>query len=198
MYVFKPLVVITIAVNYMVSTSKINRLFMLVYIFQIIGDTIFVKEDQESFMLGIGFFFIINVLLSLLVVYKIDVLNPKDVLKIFVPVSITILTIVYIIFASIGFVKVLILTFTLTVAILLSVATKYFLSSKKQAARWVLIGAISMTLCYIFSGTIRLVKAHFIFSVLESSFYCFSLYCYSRFVLLEDNQVEETILTEKS
>lgn len=186
MYIFKTLVVVMLTVTYLVSITKISRLYVLILVFQLIGDLIFVKEDIDSFMLGIGFFFIINILLSLMVSEKIGVINPKDIFKIFIPVLIGILSVVYVIFASVGFIKVLVLTFTLTVAILLSVAVKYYLVSKKASSVWMLVGVITMIACYIFAGAIRLISPHILFSVLEASAYCFSIFCYCRFVILED------------
>lgn len=186
MYVFKPLVIFTLAVHYLISANRINRLYILVLVFQLIGDFIFVKEDMDSFMLGIGFFFMINILLSLIITNRIGIINPKDIFRVFIPVSIIILAIVYVIFASVGFIKVLVLTFTLTVAVLLSASVKYYAVFKRESSKWMPAGVILTIVCYISAGAIRLIKPNVLFSVLESSTYCFSVYCYSRFIVLEE------------
>lgn len=186
MFVFKPLVVITGSLYYIFSTTKVNYVFIIILILQLIGDTIFIKEDMDSFMFGINFFFAINILLSLMITNKIGLLHPKDIFKIFLPVLILFLILVYVVFASTGLIKVLISTFALTVAILFSAALKYYLNSKQDSAKWILTGISSLILCYIFAALIRLVKPNIIFSFLEASCYCFYVFCLTKFAIIED------------
>lgn len=191
MYVLKPLVILTLSVNYFVSANKINAMYVLVLAFQLIGDFIFVREDLNSFMTGIGFFFMINILMSLIVIKRIGVISPKDIFRIFVPLSITILTIVYLIFASVGFMKILVLTFTLTIALLLSASAKYYLFFRKESSKWILLGVFCMIICYMSAGAIRLIKADIVISISESSSYCIYVFCYSRFVALEEKSIAQ-------
>lgn len=190
-----PSLITILTVYYLTSAAKkyYDYLFIIMLIFQLIADLTLSQFGQNDFIYSLSLYFVVKLLLILIVTNKIGIIQPNDIYLIFVPIVTTLLVIVYIIFASIELLQILLFMFTLVVSVLLSLAFHYYYKSKKESAKFFLIGIISYVICDIFSGLNQLVKPDIYYDAINTLAYLIALFCITYSMILDAKESKNTL-----
>lgn len=184
-HISKYVIVALLTLYYLVRKSKTNYLFLAIIIFQMIGDVIVINQiDHESFMIGVPFFFIVNILLVYLIMQKVVFIKLQRVFTPFIISTLLILTIVYLVFSKVGLMLFLVVSFSVMVVVLMT-ATLYYCRVKKEnvSSRFLLVSMCLLLLVYIFGGVTRLINPVYGFKLIVAVSYLGHLYSLTRYIL---------------
>lgn len=156
-----------LVINYFLSTKKIDLLFSAILILELIGGGIFIAND-ENIVLGMGFFFIINLMLTLIVTKKTELINSKDTLIMTLIVSIIVVTATYFTFLSMGYIKLFIMLFAVVFSLLMSFSFINFKKTPNHYSFLFFLGVFLFLLRYLAGGYVRLVERNNILIIIET------------------------------
>lgn len=184
-----PIIVGLLFIFYITAVKrKINYLYILVLLLQLIGGMIITKQGNNNFLIGFSIFFIVNILLILIVTNKLGIINPNDVYTKYAPFTLVFLIIVYAIFTKIGVYTVLFLIFGFLAAIFASIAYHYYSKTIKKSASWILWGALAYLICDVFTGLYFLVSKNIYYDIADSIFYLVAIYCINYAMILDASE----------
>lgn len=185
----KFVVVLLLVVHYLTLKTKINYLFIVILLFEMIGDAIMMYYNVDNFMLGLPFFFVVNVLLILMMVERVKIIKLRYVLLFFIVSLSVILPIVYFVFAEVGFMLFIVVSFGVVVSMLMAGVFYYFkINPQKKSAKWLLLSVLLLVLLYVFGGYTRLVSQEPMMRLMTSLTYLGHLYSFVRFIEIDEQE----------
>lgn len=188
MYLVKSFLIIIMFLYYInVRVTKYSTFFLTLSVLHLVGGNVFVRVEEASFMRGVSFYFLVNLTLIFMLIKKIGIITAKDLLHYFLPVFVVTILFVHFAFDN-AEIQLLIYTFTFTLSILISLSLKYLFENKSKVALYLFLSIIILTLCYIFSVWVRLVKPNFLFVFLEAILYCLELYFLTEFFIARNKE----------
>lgn len=189
-YISKYVIIAFVSLYYLVRKTKTNYLFLVIIIFQMIGDiTVIKQQDHEGFMMGVPFFFIVNILLVYLILQNITLIKLKRIFIFFVFSVLTVLLIVYFVFSKVGLMLFLVVSFSVMEAILITITVYYFkVNENKTSSGLLFMSMFLLLLVYVFGGFTRLIKPIYFFKLIVAVSYIGHLFCLTKYVLFLEKE----------
>lgn len=185
--IFKSAILLLLILNYFILVKRVNVFFTAVLILELVGGILF-SLNTENFILGLTFFLLTNLLLTVIITKNIGVIKEKDIRIILLIVSIIILATTYFTFQNIGYIKALLIIFAIVFSILLSLSYANYKKSATKFAILFLTGILLFTFRYMIGGYVRLVESNKVLILIESISYVIGLFLLSKAMIVHSKE----------
>lgn len=192
MLLFKTLMYISLAGWYLLTTPRINIIYLLIILFLSLGDLGGINGG-EVFRWVLSLFYIGNLLITY---YIINRLRENKVKKTFfktITIVLLLVTCSFVISVFFTNYKVVILNFTFPLIILLYVSYLFYAKAVTRSSFLMVIGVVSLVVCYAFSAINQFLQPYKYFSLLDGITYALALYLITKAILIDDNEFVENL-----
>lgn len=192
MLIFKTVMLFFLILNYFMSVKKANVFYGLILLVELIGGFLFTLSN-DNIVIGIGFFFVVNLLLTILITKRIGLIRNRDVIIMFFIAAFIIVPSTYFTFKTIGNLKLFILLFAIVFSLLVSFSYINYKKLPNSFGKWFLIGVTFFIFRYMVGGYVHLVNNNTGLFIIEGASYVLGVYCLSKSMIIDANQyLEET------
>lgn len=192
MLLFKSLMYISLVGWYLLTTPRINSIYLLIVLFFSIGDLVGINGGKV-FRWVLLLFYVGNLLIVYYITrrlreFKVKKSFFKSIALILTLIAITFTTSVF--FASY---KIVILGFALPLVILLYVSYFFYTKAISSSSFLMFAGVILLIVCYSFTAINQFLQPYKYFSLLDGVTYAVALYLITKAVLVDDNEYIENL-----
>ncbi len=192
LYISKILLTPTLLIYYVLTTRKVNTLFVLALVF-IFSENMFVLNKEPTFfILGMGFALLFILMQMLIVTNRIGEIDIKKFLKILIPFMFIFLGILYFIFKNGGDITWIYYVLGFIIAIYGSFSFYLYFKEKSEAALHYLIGTIFFILSAIVKGLNMIDDRNIYLKVFNIIFYVISLIFIAKAIISFDASKKPT------
>lgn len=139
-YIFKPLITPTLLFSYLISTSKINKLYLAALLFAFVADVLLLNSTDFFFMLAIISFFIVHLLYIIIVTEDIRSYKRKDIYLAPIPFLIVYISVVLLVYQNLREFLVPILFYGIAVCTLGTLTFYNFLGKRCKSSLILFLG----------------------------------------------------------
>lgn len=157
-FVFKPLILLSLMVLYTVSSSDRNKIYILALICSFLGDVFLIFEGEFYFIAGLLSFLIAHLLFIRIVVKRLQKTLFSKIIVSIIPFLIAYLVLIFILKNSLGELLIPVIIYGLTIAAFGVVSLIDYLNTKSTRSLYMLIGAV----IFMFSDAILAVNRFYI------------------------------------
>jgi uncharacterized membrane protein YhhN len=184
-YIFKPLVLLSLIFLYSQSVTKLNKWYVLALVFSFFGDVFLLFSGDTLFKFGLGSFLIAHLLFIIVVIKRINKINLLTILTAIIPFSILLFLLLFLLKDSLNELFIPVLIYGITISLFGVVALIDFLNTKSKISLLMFIGA----LIFILSDTILAINKFYssahIFQILVMLTYILAQYLIFRSMVLK-------------
>jgi len=188
LFVFKPLILLSLLVLYVVSVSKRNKVYILALVFSFFGDVFLLFSGELYFITGLISFLIAHILFIRIVLKRIQKTVISKLIVSIIPFLVLLILLISILYKSLNELLIPVIIYGITITIFGVVSLLDYLNTKSTKSLLMLIGAI----IFIISDSILAInKFHTsteIFSVMVMVSYVIAQYFIYRSMVLESNE----------
>jgi len=139
-YIFKPLITPILLASYLISTIKINKLYIAALIFAFIADVLLLNKPDFFFMLAIISFFIVHLFYIIIVTEDIKSYKRKDIYLAPIPFLIVYISVVLLVYQNLREFLVPILFYGIAVSTLGTLTFYNFLGKRCRSSLILFLG----------------------------------------------------------
>lgn len=139
--VFKPLLMLTLLMLYLVSTKQVNGWYIGALVFSFFGDVLLLFEGELYFMLGLISFLIAHIIYIKIVLGWINSSNLKTILIATVPFLLVFFALINLLKNSLNELFVPVVVYGVTISVMGIVSLLFYLHRKSIASKYMFIGA---------------------------------------------------------
>ena len=139
-YIFKPLIFPTLALVYVISVTKINKLYLVALLFSFLGDILLLDHSRPFFLLGLISFLIMHLIYIHIVNKDIQEYKAKNLIVSSIPFIIVLVFTIYFVFRNLSELFIPILFYGIVVSILGTLAFYNYLEKRSDNALILLLG----------------------------------------------------------
>ena len=188
--VFKPLILLSLVVLYIVSSSERNKIYILALICSFLGDVFLIFEGEFYFIAGLLSFLIAHLLFIRIVVKRLQKNLYSKIVVSIIPFLTFYLVLIFTLKNSLGELLIPVIIYGLTIAVFGMVSLIDYLNTKSIKSLYMLIGAV----IFMFSDAIlavnRFYKSEHTLEVLVMITYVFAQYLiYKSMIQKKENKV---------
>ena len=188
--VFKPLILLSLVVLYIVSSSERNKIYILALICSFLGDVFLIFEGEFYFIAGLLSFLIAHLLFIRIVVKRLQKNLYSKIVVSIIPFLTFYLVLIFTLKNSLGELLIPEIIYGLTIAVFGMVSLIDYLNTKSIKSLYMLIGAV----IFMFSDAIlavnRFYKSEHTLEVLVMITYVFAQYLiYKSMIQKKENKV---------
>ena len=188
--VFKPLILLSLVVLYIVSSSERNKIYILALICSFLGDVFLIFEGEFYFIAGLLSFLIAHLLFIRIVVKRLQKNLYSKIVVSIIPFLTFYLVLIFTLKNSLGELLIPEIIYGLTIAVFGMVSLIDYLNTKSIKSLYILIGAV----IFMFSDAIlavnRFYKSEHTLEVLVMITYVFAQYLiYKSMIQKKENKV---------
>lgn len=188
MYITKTFLIVVMFLYYInLRTVGYNQFFLMLSVLHLVGGNVFVSTDEASFVQGVGFYFLVNIILIIMLIKKIGAITFKDIVYYLLPSLLIAAVFIYYVFSDVEL-QFLIITFSTTLSILVATSVKYFYTNSNRTSFFLFFSIQTMVACYIFAAYVRLVQPSLLFNFFEAILYCLELYFLTEFFIAKNRE----------
>lgn len=151
-YLFKPFIVLSLAIYYVSNAYKINKTFLVALVFALLGDVCFNILTEQFFILAMSSFMVFNLLLLTIAANKAGIIRFKFVLMFTVPFILIFGYLLKNYLNDVGVISLLILIFGLIVILLGAFSSYAYFKNKNRATLFLFLGALAFAITSISKG----------------------------------------------
>ena len=188
--IFKPLLMFTLAIVYLISTKKINKWLIFGLFFSFLGD-VFLLDQENYFVFGVASFLVTHVF-YIKVIF--DFLKVKSFVKIFLsmlPFLTLYLTTVSAVYGNLKEMLIPVVEYGLVVCVFGGVTFFYYQQTKIKSSLFLLISAVLLA----FSDSFLIFNLYYSYSKLLD-FFVILLYVFSQYMVVRGVLSREQSLIE--
>lgn len=139
--IFKPLLMLTLLMLYLVSDSNINKWYIGALMFSFFGDVLLMFEGEIYFMLGLVSFLIAHVIYIKIVMGWLDKITYKSIIVAAIPFTILFFSLITLLNENLNDLFIPVVIYGITISVMGLVSLLYYLNSKSKSALFMVIGA---------------------------------------------------------
>lgn len=188
--IFKSALLILLILQYLFATKKTNYIFLFILILEFIGGLLF-SFSSENFLVGVTFFFLINLLLTVIVTKDIESIKTKDISKALIFIILIIITTTYFTFKSTGYMRLLLIIFAAIFSLLISLSYINYKRISNDYTLYFFIGVVLFLFRYMIGGYVRLVESNKILILIESISYVLGLFLLCKAMIIDSKEIEK-------
>lgn len=192
MLLFKTLMYISLVGWYFLTTPRINIIYLSIVFFLATADLAGISGG-EVFRWVLSLFYIGNLLITY---YIINRLRENKVKKTFfktITIVLLLVTCSFVISVFFTSYKVVILNFTFPLIILLYVSYLFYAKAVTRSSFLMVIGVVSLVVCYAFSAINQFLQPYKYFSLLDGVTYALALYLITKAIVDDDKEFVENL-----
>ena len=140
-YIFKPLIIPTLLVIYLVTTPKINKLYVGALCFALMADVVILNSTSGAYVLGLGFFLLMHLTYIMIITNPMHHYNTKKLLLAGVPFLTVIVFVLFFVSDKINDYLWPILIYGIVVCLFSALTFYCYLEHKTRASIILLLGA---------------------------------------------------------
>lgn len=197
-YFFKPFIILSILIHYVLRASKINTVFLVGLSFAFCGDLLFNIVTPETIIIAMGCFLIFNLVLMLIATERVGVLSARKLLITTVPFLILFLLVLHFFFDNIGNMQILIITYGAIVVLLGSFSLNTYLKNRDNESLLFFIGSLFFVVASVSKGLkeFSFSYSEFYINITNIISYVLSIFFFSQSLIL--NKADKpSIITPK-
>lgn len=138
--IFKPLIIVSLGLYYVVSVSKIDKVYLAALFFSFAGDVVLLKTYGGYFLIGI-FSFLITQLLYIFILNKdVEQYKIKPLLRASFPFIVTFMTVILFVKESLGNFFIPIFIYAIVITTLGGISFYNFLEKRDRPSMYMAIG----------------------------------------------------------
>lgn len=141
-FVFKPLILLSLLILYAVSVSKRNRVYVLALIFSFLGDVFLVFSGEVYFISGLVSFLIAHILFIKIVLNRIQKSTVLNIVISIIPFLILLFVLLSILYSSLNELLIPVIIYGITITTFGAVSLLDYLNTKSTKSLFMLVGAI--------------------------------------------------------
>ena len=141
-YVFKPLIILSLIALYTFSVSNRNKWYLLALIFSFLGDVFLLFEGKLFFMIGLVSFLIAHILFIKIILGWLTKSSLYNVVGAFIPFLITFSGLIYVLKDSLNELLIPVIIYGITISMFGVVSLLNLLNTKTTKALWMFFGAL--------------------------------------------------------
>jgi len=141
-FIFKPLILLSLLVLYSVSVSKRNKFYVLALIFSFFGDVFLLFSGELYFIVGLGSFLIAHILFIKIVLNRIQKSTVLNIIKSIIPFFILLVVLLSFLYSSLNELLIPVIIYGITITTFGVVAMLDYLNTKSMKSLIMLVGAI--------------------------------------------------------
>jgi len=141
-YVFKPLILLSLLVLYVVSVRSINKWYVLALIFSFFGDVFLIFTGEFYFIIGLISFLIAHLLFIKIVINSIKKTSLSKIVLSIIPFLIVFSLLLFVLKESLGEMLIPVIIYGLTISSFGAVSLINYVGSKSAKALLMLLGSI--------------------------------------------------------
>lgn len=182
----KSFVIVPLIAYYTISVKKTDYNFVLVLAFFLLGDTIFALTEYQY--IGFSAYFLANTLLSLLILYRMEIFTSKIFFNILVVISTILVLALYLFYENELFQKILLWAFHISIGVAALSAYLRHNKTTKIYTLWMLLATLLFVFCNFMANMNYFFMNNLSFRILISICYIFFLFGITYSMILEDKE----------
>ena len=183
-YIAKPLLMISLFWYYYVNAKTLNNYFIAGLAASFLGDVLLLGTGEMYFLLGLLFFLTAHVFYILMVIKSFKKTNPSQVLLASIPYVLIFITLLSILYSSLGTMKIPVIIYAITISVFGAVSLILYLQQKTKTALILVAGVF----IFIISDAVLALNLFYeeqaFYPILIMITYVFAQYLICKFALL--------------
>lgn len=151
-YFYKPFIVLTLTLHYIVNTPEINKTFLFALVFALLGDVFFNIITEEFFMLAMSSFMIFNLLLMVIAANKSGEISVRFLLVSTIPFVLVLAYVLINYLNNVGSISLLIAVFGITVVLLGAFSSYAYFKKRNRSTLFFFLGSLAFVITTISKG----------------------------------------------
>ena len=140
-YIFKPLITPALLALYLISTAKVNRLYVVALCFAIIADALLLNSSNEFFVLAVGFFLLMHLTYITIITNSIHRYKTKSLVLAAIPFFAVFVLVIFFVSTNIKHFLWPIVIYGIVLCIFSALTFYYYLERKTDASLILLLGS---------------------------------------------------------
>ncbi len=140
-YIFKPLIMPVLLALYLITTSKVNRFYVMALCFAIIADALLLNSSNEFFVLAVGFFLLMHLAYIMIITNDIRRYKTKSLSLAAIPFFTVFVFVIFFVSNNINFFLWPIVIYGIVVCIFSALTFYNYLEKKTDGSLVLLLGS---------------------------------------------------------
>jgi uncharacterized membrane protein YhhN len=141
-FVFKPLILLSLLFLYIISVIAINKWYVMALLFSFLGDVFLLFEGALFFIVGLGSFLIAHILFIKIVLGWLHKSSLNNKIVAFIPFLITFSGLIYVLKDFLNELLIPVIIYGVTISIFGAISLLNYLNSKTTKGLWMFLGAL--------------------------------------------------------
>tara|TARA_R110001583_G_scaffold145635_2_gene297645 strand:+ start:80308 stop:80964 length:657 start_codon:yes stop_codon:yes gene_type:complete len=188
-FMFKPLILLSLLVLYVVSVSKRNRIYIIALIFSFLGDVFLLFSGELNFIIGLISFLIAHLIFIKIVINRIQKTPIVRIMSSAFLFFLVFSLLIFILRNSLGELLIPVIIYGLVISTFGAVSLIDYLNTNSKKALLMLIGASVFIVSDAVLAVNKFYESAHIFEVIIMITYVLAQYLIYRSMILEKNKV---------
>lgn len=192
-YFFKPFIVLSIALHYIVNTKWLNKRFLTALIFALLGDVLFNITTPQFFIFAMSSFLIFILLLMTIAAEKSGEINFKPLLLATIPFVLILTYVLKKYLNDVGSISILLAVFGVIVVVLSAFSTHAYYKKRDITTLYFFLGTLAFILASISKGLKQFALVSDVnIKLMNTLCYVISLFLFSRAMIVDEKVSTQT------